>query len=40
MTLLGLTKLLPMLRGLELRLEPAHMIPGAWIKAVPAQEMR
>lgn len=29
-----------MLRGLELRLEPAHMTPGARIKAVPAQEMR
>ena len=35
-----LTKLLPILRRLELRLEPAHMIPWAWIKAVPAQEMR
>lgn len=40
MTLLELTKLLPMLRHLKLRLEPSDVIAGAWIKAVPAQEMR
>lgn len=40
MTLLRLIKLLSKLKCLQLRLEPAHMVPGAYVKDVPAQEMK
>lgn len=40
MTFLTLTKLLSKLLCLQLRLEPACMVPGAYVKDVPAQEMK
>jgi len=38
--LLGLTKLLPMPIHPQLRFDPAHMVLGACLKAVAAQEMK